>query len=373
MNLTRLVMAICICIVGERSLAQSSPQLPPQSQPQTQPELQTLSAQEFLHRMGNATTLAMTGRTLSGDQVKELEKKVHDDPDDIDSRTQLLGHYFMGARSARSDRETHAGHVLWLIEHRPEAGILATPFGEIMSSFVPKQYSKAHDLWLKQCESHFQNLVIINNAVCFFKSADRKQAIELLTKAQTLDPENTHWHEALGKLLLTVAKLPAGDQQTAIDALSALEKSLVGIDPMSRFYKLSDVAKAALLAGNPDKARQYANELLQMALEVGRDWNYGNAVHHGNLVLGHVALLDGNMEAAEAYLLKAGQTPGSPQLNSFGPNMQLAKELLELKRTKAVLEYFDLCAKFWNRPELAKWKADVEIGRIPKFGGNLMY
>ena len=45
---------------------------------------------------------------------------------------------------------------------------------------------------------------------------------------------------------------------------------------------------------------------------------------------------------ANAYLLAVGRTPGSPQLNSFGPNMALAAELLQKEVRDTVLQYFEL-------------------------------
>ena len=46
--------------------------------------------------------------------------------------------------------------------------------------------------------------------------------------------------------------------------------------------------------------------------------------------------------------MAAGATPGSPQLDSFGPNMTLAKELLEKGQPDVVLHYFALCKNFWE-------------------------
>ena len=71
----------------------------------------------------------------------------------------------------------------------------------------------------------------------------------------------------------------------------------------------------------------------------------------------------------------AGQTPGSPQLNSFGPNMSLAKELAEKGETDAVIQYFDQCRKFWRMgaDKLDTWTKAVKAGIVPDFGGNLLY
>ena len=79
-------------------------------------------------------------------------------------------------------------------------------------------------------------------------------------------------------------------------------------------------------------------------------------------------------------MLKAGNTKGSPQLNSFGPNMLLAKELLEIGEMEIVIAYMELCKQFWHstmrlvagRP-LKKWKQSIENGEIPDFGANLNY
>ena len=74
-------------------------------------------------------------------------------------------------------------------------------------------------------------------------------------------------------------------------------------------------------------------------------------------------------------MLKAGATPGSPQLDSFGPSMTLAKELLEKGERQAVIEYFQLCAKFWEmgKKSLENWTSVVKEGKIPDFGRNLRY
>jgi len=53
--------------------------------------------------------------------------------------------------------------------------------------------------------------------------------------------------------------------------------------------------------------------------------------------------------------------------------MVLANELLEKGETEVVLEYFDLCEKFWkHQPErLEAWKKAVKAGSKPDFGPNL--
>jgi hypothetical protein len=105
------------------------------------------------------------------------------------------------------------------------------------------------------------------------------------------------------------------------------------------------------------------------------DWNYGNAIHDANLVLGRLAVRNGKIAEAKQYLIAAGKSPGSPQMDSFGPNMSLANDLLAKGERQAVLEYFQRCRKFWKLHEekLDQWSAEVEAGGIPDFGANLVY
>jgi hypothetical protein len=86
-------------------------------------------------------------------------------------------------------------------------------------------------------------------------------------------------------------------------------------------------------------------------------------------------LQKGNVEEAKNYLILAGKTNGSPQLNSFGPNMSLAKELLEKREREIVIQYFDLCSRFWKNDfsNLNNWKEIIRKGEIPYFGANLVF
>jgi tetratricopeptide (TPR) repeat protein len=163
---------------------------------------------------------------------------------------------------------------------------------------------------------------------------------------------------------------------TAAKSLEEYEKAQsTDTSELSRFHRLDALAKSAFAAREINKASQYANELLEAAQKYPKDWNYGNAIHHGNNVLGCVALKQGDVKQADEYLLKAGQTPGSPTLDSFGPNMSLAKELLEKGEKETVLQYFELCRKFWGMggENLDNWTKEVNAGKVPHFGANLIY
>jgi hypothetical protein len=114
-----------------------------------------------------------------------------------------------------------------------------------------------------------------------------------------------------------------------------------------------------------------------MAAYFKSDWNYGNAIHYANMILGRIALQEGKINRAKEYLLKSGNTPGSPQLKSFGPNMSLAEELLKQGEINVVLEYLELCEKFWwfifRAKSIRKWRKKIKEGEIPQFRKHLEY
>jgi hypothetical protein len=103
------------------------------------------------------------------------------------------------------------------------------------------------------------------------------------------------------------------------------------------------------------------------------NWDAGNRIHQSNIMMGRSALQRGHMKEARSCLLAAGRTPGSPQINSFGPSMILAKEMLEAGERETVLDYLRLCRSFWKADEgrLDRWTLDIKAGRTPDFGPSL--
>ncbi len=98
---------------------------------------------------------------------------------------------------------------------------------------------------------------------------------------------------------------------------------------LARFYSAERRIKRAYRRKRWENTALLSRQYLAQAERYHSDWNYGNAIHDGNQFLGLVRLRQGDIEAAKEHLLAAGLSPGSPQLDSFGPSMVLARELLE--------------------------------------------
>lgn len=146
-------------------------------------------------------------------------------------------------------------------------------------------------------------------------------------------------------------------------------------DVTERMGDITTDAKKAVEQDDRARAAFLAKQLLGFAARNATQWNYGNALHQGHLILGELALAEGDVGTARFELLEAGRTPGSPQLNSFGPNMRLALQLLRAGETVAVRDYFLLCRRFWEGggEELDRWDGEVAAGHLPDFGANLEY
>jgi tetratricopeptide (TPR) repeat protein len=320
---------------------------------------------------------AIAGRKLSAEAARELEAQVQSSPDDVEARSKLLGYYFLRAHTSEEARAARQQHILWLIRNRPETPILETPFAGLDPILESSAYEEGKKAWLEQVERDPKNAAILGRAALYLLLHDPALAEGLYKRAEAAEPANPKWPERLGELyaLGLSSKADEDRQRSAKSAMDAYERSVDRMqDDEHRLARLPDLAKAALEAGDLAKAREYAEESLKVTGDSTREFgNYGDVVHHAHLILGRLALRAGDVQQAKEHLLAAGRTPGSPPLNSFGPNMTLAKELLEKGERQAVLDYFELCGAFWKKDQLAVWAKEVQAGRIPDFGANLDY
>jgi len=142
------------------------------------------------------------------------------------------------------------------------------------------------------------------------------------------------------------------------------------------------LALAAVEVGRVKLADRLAREQLTDHSD-SKPRNSGKVIYDMNCILGRVALQQGDKTAAGEYLLKAGDIPGSPGLNSFGPRLTLARELLEAGQRTVVLKHLDQVEKFWvgdgkesnqsNRRRLARrhqaqldeWRTEIKAGNVP--------
>ncbi|MEN0038377.1 MAG: hypothetical protein AAGC78_14970 [Cellvibrio sp.] len=134
-----------------------------------------------------------------------------------------------------------------------------------------------------------------------------------------------------------------------------------------RHSAIPQAAKAAYMLGLFPEAKEWAEEMSELIKIVPKNWNYGNVIYYQNWVFGMLAFDSGDLDKAKYFLNLAASTVGSPQLNSFGPNMKLARNLLVSGESEAFLEFLNQVEIFWRhgKPWLEVWRNKVAQGAIP--------
>ncbi|HEY5774679.1 MAG TPA: tetratricopeptide repeat protein, partial [Xanthomonadales bacterium] len=91
----------------------------------------------------------------------------------------------------------------------------------------------------------------------------------------------------------------------------------------------------------------------------------GQMLHDYYTLMGRHLLQEGRTQEANQHLLQSVELQPSPAMSSFGPNMELAMDLLKAGETATVLEYLDACAGFWDDEPIRIWKQKINAGRMP--------
>jgi len=324
------------------------------------------------------------GTQLSKLDADKLEQDLKSDPNSFADRIELLAFYsfkITGDGLTSEELANRREHILWVIAHQPASTFAADDAAAFdPDGHDPEGLQQGKKLWLQQVQTRPTDTRILYNAGRFFAWVDDwPQSEDLMERAYAITPTNHAIASFLAELYWRAARHSSTSQQVtamAAKSLKVFEQALRDThDSRERLNDLPDAAQAAFEAGDYERAAAYSKDALSLAEQPEYADNNADAIHYGNIVLGRIALRQGNVPAASAYLLKAAKISGNPHLDTFGPNMILAKELLETGERKSVLEYFDLCGKFWAHDDkkLDQWRAAVTAGTDPNFAANLRY
>jgi hypothetical protein len=318
--------------------------------------------------------LSSAGRALSADEANNLEKTLEADPKNVAARVSLIAYY--ATRHDEPFKSKKVDQALWFIRNLPDAEILQWIIQVRLNPVLDKGYAEAKQLWLDNLSKYKGNTTVIANAASFFMITEMPLAEKLLKDAAALEPTNPKWPADLGHLIELEMQSATGETRHVLAARAYEQYSLAyGITTgAGKSSILGRLPVAAFEAGDLKQAREWALEILNQAAS-NQTQTLVDAVHHAQIVLGRFAIVNGDLQEAKQRLMLAGQTKGSPAMKSFGPNMSLAKELLEKGERETVVKYFDECAAFWTHDQgkLAQWTAQVKAGETPQFGANLVY
>ena len=307
--------------------------------------------------------ICLSGGDLDEQGRIELERQLTHDPHNLELRIRRLGFSFANKLPRASD-------VLWLATYHPEVDLAG--FSMFPRRDDPETYEQTSRVWKALVDGSPGNSVYREQAARFAASDEPSLAETLYREGASLDPAEPKWPEMLGRLLIRLSR-------SAADSTTAIGLAREAVQMFQRAHELEswdfgrhglqiDIARAAVAAALPDVAIGAANTVLRDASQFERTWQYGNAWHWGHIVLGHVAQLRGDLELANSELALAGRTRGSPQLDSFGPDLRLAQSLLDVGQVDVVREYLSECKRFWamDRGALDQWITRISAGERPR-------
>jgi lipopolysaccharide biosynthesis regulator YciM len=142
------------------------------------------------------------------------------------------------------------------------------------------------------------------------------------------------------------------------------------------------LARAALAAGELDRAEQVARELLESTPETAWRAAFDGRAHEGHLILGRVALRRGDVDTAVRHLRSATESP-FPFRAGWKECSALARDLFDVGEQDAVRAYLEASLRdaervarriesgdssgFTGRAEIAAWLAALDAGQRPAF------
>ena len=250
------------------------------------------------------TNLLMLGYRLKQATVNRLEAKLKKDPSDISSRLKLLGYYFRHSYYSKIHTRSQLHSVLWMIQHIPENKVLSQPWTMIDKVLNPTGYERCKKLWLKQLSKRKDDVAVITNAAGFLRD-DLRIVERLYRRAIVLEPASAHWPRMLALFLnRTSSKKGPRTERALIAIQESMRKTKV---PVKKLYAHVELADIAFNAGEWLLAKKAAQKCLSLAENYSDDWNYGNAIHKGNCILGRLAFRQGKVTKAIFHLTEAGK------------------------------------------------------------------
>lgn len=127
-------------------------------------------------------------RDMTQAQADELEKTLEANPNDFETRRQLVA-YYRSSSSVAWDKKVPGlrRHALWLIEHHPEHEV-APP--SLSPQHDPQGFATAKMLWEAHLARADASPFLVYRAARFFAPSDKPYTEKLIRRGMQMDPES---------------------------------------------------------------------------------------------------------------------------------------------------------------------------------------
>lgn len=297
-------------------------------------------------------------RTLTPEEVSELESRIQVDPDEFECHYLLLEYYREKSFSDAQAAEKRNIHYEWLALNYPDLEISLSSF-ELMRGYCgPVFFAKIRNIFLAHLSDRPDNPSIIKNVAEAFTLDDPIFVLDLLKRGKQCFPDDASWSRDLAH---HYRLLGHGFEQLALqECLESLkhEDESKWLEP----YLLSDL----YIAGQKDRAFAACNNMLYLVKEKSRQKRDGDIINTAHTVLGLIALDDNDVELAKHHLHLSSQGASSPVNCSFGPMLDLASAFIDRGDRQAAIDYLQECKAFWKPAKhVSKLIKEIEAGKNP--------
>ena len=319
------------------------------------------------------------------DEIARLNAALAQDPASEDLRERLLQAFSVDRDGYNDPRRFEL--ISWFVKNNPRHLVCSTPFAHVDPGAAPDAYRDLKMNWLARVKECPDDPELARGAALFIA-------------AESLDEARSVLHAAIEqkgndpKLWLTLGRVTRdpGERLAAFEHARGAGETLPNL--------LVWIAMAAFRAGQDAKAEEAGRELMQLVDDARAqfgdqlDWREeGGAVwrrarkatgsddkageltdaiaqhayrkHWGHTVLGLLACRRGDLDAAVNHLLASADVRPDYRLSSYGPSLDLVREICSRGWWEAGLEYLHRWEGIWSDPRLREWIAAVKERRLP--------
>ena len=279
-------------------------------------------------------------RTLTPEEVIDLESRIQTDPDEFESHYLLLEYYGEKSLTDAQAAEKTNIHYEWLALNHPDLKNSFNSFCLMRDFCGPVFFAKIRNIFLAHLRHRPENPYIIKNAVKAFAHDDPIFALDLLKRGKQSFPDDASWSRDLAHKYRLMGD---GYQQLALQECLASLK----YEDESKWQE-PDLLCDLYVNGQKDRAFAACNTMLQLAAKYNRAKRHGDIINTANTVLGLIALDSDDLSLAKHHLHLSSQGASSPVNCSFGPMLDLASAFIDRGDQQAAIDYLQECKAFWK-------------------------
>jgi hypothetical protein len=312
------------------------------------------------------------------DDILSLRQAVSKDPNNLDLRLAILRWYAHHGPFTNSPRRID--HVLWVIEHHPDASLGLGVDIELDPATTPDAYTKARRMWNDHLGGRWKNSQqVAQNAILFFVEHDPTLAEELLASRPGLlvgNPDFTR-HLALTQAFRAERELNQRVRRAmAAKAQQYYEAYCRALsDGKGRLGGVLSLAWTACEAGDFRRGDASAAEILSTADRHLSGELLTLVRHYAWIIRGRASLHRGDTAVAGQFLLEATRVSAADLSRLVvDPDLILARDLLRQGQRAAPIEYLRRMAlQLGSDSEVGKWyntlisvpTAELKVNRAP--------